>query len=39
MDLSSIRLNFESEGEEGTSDIIDFTVQINSFFQKQSGAQ
>ncbi len=37
MDISSIRLNFENT-QDGTSgsEIINFTVQINAYFQKQS---
>lgn len=33
MDISSIRLNFE-EGDEGKTDIINFSVQVNAYFQK-----
>ncbi|MFH1284188.1 MAG: hypothetical protein ABIH78_01190 [Candidatus Peregrinibacteria bacterium] len=35
MDISSIRINFENPGEEETAnEIINFTVQINAYFQK-----
>lgn len=36
MDISSIRLNFEGS-DENKPEIINFTVQINAYFQKQSG--
>ncbi|MBD3360693.1 hypothetical protein GF366_02725 [Candidatus Peregrinibacteria bacterium] len=34
MDISSIRLNFESTEETARPEIINFTVQINAYFQK-----
>jgi hypothetical protein len=37
MDISSIRLNFQ-ESEDKTSNVINFNVQINSYFQKQGGS-
>lgn len=34
MDISSIRLNFENSQGDSATELIDFTVQINAYFQK-----
>ena len=38
MDISAIRINFENSGSElSRSDIVNFAVQVNAYFQKTSG--